>query len=250
MRKYDHLFFDLDNTLWDFTTNSYLAMKHTMEQIGLLSRLPSFDVFFDVYEAINHSLWAEYHARQITKQSLIVKRFSQSLNQFGIAELNWAELNHLYLENMARETALFPGAFETLTYLRDKGYQMHIITNGFVEVQRKKLSNCELDEFFTKVFISEEIQTTKPHRKIFEYALKSANARKKQSMMIGDSWETDIAGAMNFGIDQAMFLNEGKNELPEPLKSTQKIENGTFLELKPPTKTWFINEISNLSAIL
>ena len=250
MRIYDHLFFDLDNTLWDFTTNSRLAMEQTMTQNGLISKLPSFGAFFEVYERINHSLWSDYHTKKITKQKLIIERFSRSMQAFGINDYDWIELNSLYLENMAIQTQLFPGTVETLTTLKSKGYQMHIITNGFKEVQHSKLSNCGLDRFFTKVFISEDVKTTKPHQQIFEHALKSTNASKKRSIMIGDSWETDIIGALNFGMDQIMFLNHGQNPVPESVKLLKLASSSTFLELKLHTKTYFIDEINDLDVLL
>ena len=250
MRTYDHLFFDLDNTLWDFNTNSRLAMEQTLIQNELLPRISSFDDFFEVYEQINHSLWNDYHSKKITKQKLIVDRFSRSMHAFGILNCDWNELNSRYLENMALQTQLFPGTVETLSYLKSKGYQMHIITNGFREVQYSKLTNCGLARFFTKVFISEEIQTTKPHRQIFEHALKSTNAPKKRSIMIGDSWETDIIGALEFGMDQVMFLNQERNPIPESVKSLRHGVLSTFLELKLHTKTYFIDEIIGLDKLL
>lgn len=250
MRKYDHLFFDLDNTLWDFTANSRLAMKQTLEQNEILPKLSSFEDYFEFYEQINSSLWSDYHSRKINKQILIVERFSKSLLQFGISDLDWKELNRKYLQNMALQTGLFANTLQTLSILRARGYQMHIITNGFKEVQRAKLENCGLAGFFSKVFISEEIQTTKPHRQIFEHALKSTNAQKKKSVMIGDSWETDIIGAMEFGIDQIMFLNQGLNDVPDEIKSKQLATNSSYLELKPQIRTYFIDEIPDLMTIL
>ena len=225
-------------------------MRQTLVQTEILPRISSFDSFFQVYEQINQSLWNEYHFRKINKQTLIVERFSRSLQTFGIHDLDWEELNLKYLKNMALQTGLFTGTLETLTTLKAKGYQMHIITNGFREVQRDKLANCGLSGFFTKVFISEEIQTTKPHRQIFEHALKSTNAAKRKSIMIGDSWETDIQGALNFGMDQIMFLNHDLHELPESIKSMLLATNTSSLQLKATIKTWFIQEIPDLLAIL
>ncbi|MBA4408076.1 MAG: noncanonical pyrimidine nucleotidase, YjjG family [Odoribacter sp.] len=250
MRKYDHLFFDLDNTLWDFTANSYRAMELTLGQNEILPGLSSFDSYFRVYEQINKSLWNDYHSRKITKQTLIIERFSKSLQAFNISGLDWAELNGQYLGNMALQTELFPCTIETLTTLNARGYQMHIITNGFSEVQRDKLRNSGLAGFFSKIFISEEIHTTKPHRQIFEHALKTTNAKKGTSIMIGDSWETDIEGALEFGIDQIMFLNHGLHDIPDAIKSIQTVPNCTYLVLKHQTRTWFINEIKELIAIL
>ncbi len=250
MRKYDHLFFDLDNTLWDFAANSRQAMQITLVQENILPLLKSFEAYWDVYEEINHALWNDYHNKQITKQHLISERFSRSLNKFQIFDLDWEGLNRTYLANMALQTLLFPKTLDTLDLLKSKGYQLHIITNGFREVQRDKLRNCGLEKYISKVFISEEIQTTKPHRQIFEHALKSTNARKKSSVMIGDSWEIDIEGAMNFGMDQIMFLNNGRHTVPETIKLMQLTANSPYLEAKHQTRTWFINEIADLIRIL
>jgi putative hydrolase of the HAD superfamily len=250
MRTYSHLFFDLDNTLWDFTTNSRMAMYQNLDQNGLLTQLESFESFFQVYEQINKSLWADYHSKRITKQTLTAERFSRTFQQFGWSDLNWQDLNHSYLECMARQTGLFPGTHETLAALKSKGYQMSIITNGFSEVQREKLSYCKLTEFFTNVIISEEVQTIKPHRLIFEHALKSTNALKKKSLMIGDNWDTDIKGALEFGMDQVMFLNHGLHEVPETINSLRLTSKSTYLELKHRAKTYFIQKIPDLLEIL
>ncbi|MDP2336216.1 MAG: YjjG family noncanonical pyrimidine nucleotidase [Bacteroidota bacterium] len=250
MRKYDHLFFDLDNTLWDFTANSRLAMKQTLEQKEIISKLTSFDEFFEVYEQINQSLWIDYHSKKITKQILIVERFSRSMQEFGISDQDWQDLNRQYLENMALQTGLFPGTIETLQTLKARGYHMYIITNGFREVQRAKLANCGLAGFFTHVFISEDIQTNKPHRQIFEHALKSANALKKRSVMIGDSWETDIEGAMEFRMDQIMFMNHGLHQIPDRVNSMRMASNFGCLEIKYRCLTYFIDEIRSLTLIL
>ena len=250
MRTYDHLFFDLDNTLWDFAANSRFAMERTLEQTGIIRKLSSFDAYFEVYEEINQGLWKDYHSKRITKQNLITERFSRSMHSFGIQDCDWIELNRQYLENMAIQTNLFPGTIETLAILRARGYQMHIITNGFREVQYSKLANCGLSPFFTKIFISEEIKTTKPHREIFEHALKSTNASKKRSIMIGDSWETDIVGALEFGMDQIMFLNEGENHIPESVKLLRESANSPSLKLKRDTKTYFIDEFIDLEKLL
>jgi len=246
MNQYDHLFFDLDNTLWDFTTNSRLAMYDTLAQTKLLEQLPDFDTFFLEYEKINTRLWNEYHIKKITKQKLIVDRFFLTFQHFEVQDLNWQELNALYLEHMGIQTHLFQDTIETLEKLRSKGYQMHIITNGFREVQYKKLENCGLRPFFTKVFVSEEIQCTKPQREIFEYALKSTNAKKKKSIMIGDSWDTDIVGALNFGMDQVMLLNNHKNNLPDNVEMQKNESHSPILLLKSTLKTYFIDSINEL----
>ena len=250
MRKYEFLFFDLDNTLWDFSANSREALKQTLDELGLISQLDSFDDYFQLYEQINDSLWSDYRAKKINKQALIVERFSRSLKAFHILNQDWQRINSHYLGCMSLQTKLLPGTLETLGYLKAKGYQMHIITNGFKEVQNAKLKNSGLSDFFRHVYISEEIHATKPHRPIFEHALKSSNALKKKSIMIGDSWEIDILGAQGFGMDQIMFLNNGQNKIPELIKSNYLVSNSTYLELKPHQKTFFVNHITELKVIV
>lgn len=250
MRKYDFLFFDLDNTLWDFSTNARAALLVTLEELNFIGDLISFDDYFQVYEEINDSLWVDYRNKRVTKQVLIVERFSRSLTAFNITNKNWNDINSLYLENMGKQTNLFPGTLETLQYLKEKGYKMHIITNGFKEVQYSKIQNTGLSPFIDKVFVSEEIQTNKPHREIFEHALKSTNALKKKSIMIGDSWEIDIEGARNFGMDQIMVLNEGKNKVPEVIKMKLLADKSSELAFKQKQKTFFVNGIMDLITIL
>lgn len=250
MRKYEFLFFDLDNTLWDFSSNSREALKEALGNLDLIRRLSSFDDYFLLYEQINESLWADYRTRSITKQALIVERFSRSLEAFDIVNQDWKGINGHYLECMALQTKLFPGTRETLVSLKAKGYQMHIITNGFSEVQRAKLQNSGLAEFFGKVFISEEVKAIKPHRKIFEYALKSGNALKKKSIMIGDSWDVDIIGAREYGIDQIMVINNGHSQVPEPMNPLLLESNSTSPAAKQKAKTYIIKDITGLTDIL
>jgi putative hydrolase of the HAD superfamily len=209
MSKYRHLFFDLDNTLYDFSLNAFLAMKEAFKQLEILPLLPSFEEYFGIYALINDQLWAEYREKKITKDFLRACRFERSLKEFGIApKVEFSEIDDLYLKIMSVQTNLFPGTSEVLSELKNRGYQIHIITNGFKEVQYDKLQNTGLDKFLTNVFISEEIKSHKPSKEIFEHAIKSSNARKKESLMIGDSWESDIVGAKNFGIDQVFFNPE------------------------------------------
>jgi putative hydrolase of the HAD superfamily len=238
MKKYDHLFFDLDNTLWDFSANSYHALHQTMAQLGFLEQIEPFDDFFRHYETINEHLWEEYRQKKIDKTQLTTQRFEQSLTQYNI-HTDFKNVNDAYLELMPLQTRLFPDVPETLAYLKNKGYAMHIITNGFREVQYRKLDTSGLSSFFDRVVISEEIKAPKPEREIFEYALKSANARKTKSIMIGDSFEIDIVGAWEFGIDQIYFnRNEKKHNIPtkkhdQADKNTHKFKNTPLI----PTHT-------------
>lgn len=250
IRKYDHIFFDLDHTLWDFETNSRKALELTLQKHKILEQIPSFTEFVAVYETINHQLWADYRENKISKFLLTNRRFSMSLEPFDVENYDSMELNDCYLEFMAEQTGLYPGTIELLSLLKTKGYQMHIITNGFQEVQHKKLKSSGLDKFVSKVFISEVVQSPKPERAIFEYALKSCNAKKSKSIMIGDNWDVDIVGALNFGIDQVMFLNNGQNAVPEEINlKIANITTGFYLSQKR-NKTFFVNELSELTTIL
>ncbi|HNW49467.1 MAG TPA: YjjG family noncanonical pyrimidine nucleotidase [Prolixibacteraceae bacterium] len=211
--KYRHLFFDLDNTLYDFDTNAFLAMRDAFTQLGLIEQLPPFEEFFAVYVEINDELWALYREKKIAKEVLRGLRFERSLGHFGVyPTISYTEIDDLYLRQMITQTNLFPETIEVLTELKKRGYQLHIITNGFKEVQREKLINTGLGKLMTHVFISEDIKSPKPQREIFEYSIKSCNALKKESLMIGDSWESDIVGAKNFGIDQ-VFFNPSKQAI-------------------------------------
>lgn len=209
MTKYRHLFFDLDNTLYDFSTNAYLAMKEAFIQIGLYEKLPSFDIYFEYYTSVNDELWSLYREKKISKDFLRIERFKRTLSKFYISpEISYTEIDDLYLKIMSTQTNLFPETIEVLQELKKRGYYLHIITNGFKEVQKEKLENTGLNKFVTNVFISEEIKSPKPSREIFEWSVKSSNARKRESLMIGDSWDSDIVGAKKFGIDQVFFNPE------------------------------------------
>ncbi|MDX9882478.1 MAG: YjjG family noncanonical pyrimidine nucleotidase [Prolixibacteraceae bacterium] len=250
IRKYDHIFFDLDHTLWDFESNSREALRLTLEKHNLLYQLPSFDEFVSVYEAVNSRLWDDYREKKISKFLLTSQRFSMSLDPFEVKDYDSQELNDCYLDFMAGQTGLYPRVMETLWWLKTRGYQIHIITNGFQEVQYKKLKSSGLDQFISRVFISEVVQSPKPERAIFEYALKSCNAKKTRSIMVGDNWEVDIVGALNFGIDQVMFLNDGRNKVPEEIGKQLDVPAGELFIWQKRNKTFFIEKLEEMKRIV
>ena len=205
LKKYTHLFFDLDNTLWDFNYNSFNALYATLDKLKLLETVGSFDGFYKIYSEENENLWNLYRKGLVSKKILVVQRFEASFERNGTPlKFGGGILNDTYLEEMVNQTKLIDGATKVLDYLHGH-YRMAIITNGFREVQYSKIDKSELSGYFTKIFVSEEIGIPKPGRKIFEHALSSMNAPKKSSLMIGDSWEADIVGAKKFGIDQIYF---------------------------------------------
>ena len=204
-KKYTHLFFDLDNTIWDFDSNSYEALYLALEKLHLLEMTGHYDTFYKIYSEENDKVWNLYRQGLMPKKVLRVQRFEASFERNGTPlKIGGGVVNDAYLLEMVNQTKLIEGARKVLDYLHGR-YKIAIITNGFKEVQYDKIFKSKLSKYFSKVFISEEIGTPKPGKKIFEHALKSMNAPKKSTLMIGDSWEADILGAMNFGIDQIYF---------------------------------------------
>jgi putative hydrolase of the HAD superfamily len=206
--KYKHLFFDLDHTLWDFDANSRLTLEEIYISFDLeLKGVHSFELFYKNYLEHNEKLWARYRNGTIKSDELRWKRMALSLLDFKIGDESLAkEMGTVFLEGLPNRNLVFPDALETLGYLRDKGYQLHLITNGFEVTQHHKLRNSGLDRFFIEVITSEGSNSLKPHKEIFDYALQKANAETADCIMIGDSIEADIIGAINAGMDQ-VFVN-------------------------------------------
>jgi putative hydrolase of the HAD superfamily len=228
MRKYKHIYFDLDRTIWDFDANSKDTFSGIYEKYELGRFYKDFEHYFRVYTKNNDYLWDLYREGKIVKNVLSKLRFEQTLEEVGVKDDELAaNIGKDYIGLSPTKKQLFPGSHEILSYLKEK-YNLHIITNGFKEVQYIKLSNCGLDKYFDKVFISEEIGYKKPHPEIFRYAITSVNAKKTESIMIGDDYNVDVIGAKDFGIDQVFF---------NPHKEVQNTKNITheissLLELK------------------
>ena len=212
--KYKHLFFDLDHTLWDFEANSRQTLDELYQSMELATRgVYDFDLFHKNYLVHNDKLWDRYRKGFIKVDELRWKRMWLSLLDFKIADEPLArEMGVVFLDLLPTRKILFPGTVETLDYLAQKNYRLHLITNGFEKTQHSKLKNAGLDKYFTEVITSEGSNSLKPHKEIFEYAFRKAHAEPGESIMIGDSIEVDIQGAMNAGIDQ-VFVNH-INEIP------------------------------------
>ena len=206
--KYKHLFFDLDHTLWDFDSNARATLAQLHIDLDLVSKgVHDFELFHRNYLQHNEKLWARYRNGYINQQELRIKRMWLTLLDFKIADEELTrQLSELFLQLLPTRTLLFPDTIETLDYLAGKGYRMHLITNGFEETQHSKLINSGLQKYFNEVITSEGSQSLKPHKEIFDFALRRTGASLNESIMIGDSLEIDIAGAMNAGMDQ-IFVN-------------------------------------------
>ena len=232
-KKYTHLFFDLDNTIWDFKNNSFEALQIALDKLGLLDSVGSYKAFFNIYSEVNERLWELYRQGSMNKKVLSIQRFEESFEINGTPLCKGgAFVNEAYLAEMPLQTKLVDGARELLNYLHGR-YDMAIITNGFKEVQYDKILRSALSKYFRKIFISEEIGAQKPGRKIFEHAVKSMNAPKKTSLMIGDSWDADIIGAINFGIDQLYFSPDTEDHGSTVCFQGSVLKNNEIVQVPP-----------------
>ena len=191
--KYKDLFIDFDDTLYDTYGNSVIALEETYEAFGLARYFADPQVFYDAYWQTNIDLWTQYSKGEITRDYLIVERFRRPLSVGEVVD----------------------GAHELMDYLRDKGYRMHMCSNGFHEVQYKKLAACGLKDYFDTIILSEDAGVNKPSPQFFDYAFQQSGAQRDTTLMIGDNLQTDIMGAMAAGIDALFF-----NRFPEHEKTT------------------------------
>ncbi|RAI84668.1 YjjG family noncanonical pyrimidine nucleotidase [Algoriphagus yeomjeoni] len=212
MKTYQHLFFDLDHTLWDYDRNvqeslSELFLHYKLEELGLTSAQHLIDSFY----AVNFKLWAAYDKGELQKDELRTTRFPRIFAQAGV--LNAVipeEFEGDFMLRTSSKKHLFPHTIEILNYLKPK-YKLHVITNGFDESQANKMKSSGLTDYFDLVITSETTGYKKPDPKIFQHALSMAGATKETSLMIGDNPNSDILGAYNSGIDQVFFNPNGKS---------------------------------------
>jgi putative hydrolase of the HAD superfamily len=197
------VFFDLDHTLWDFEKNSALAFQTIFPRLLIAVDI---DIFLEHYVPVNFEYWEKYRKDQITHEELRYGRFKEAFGRLGIAmsEAAISEISNAYIECLPENNHLFKGANEILDYLK-QNYRLHIITNGFDEVQRRKLANSGIAHYFDTVTNSQMAGFKKPHPGIFEYALAKAQTTKEKSIMIGDCIEADVRGALDCGIDAILF---------------------------------------------
>lgn len=225
MEAIKHIFFDLDHTLWDFEKNSALAFERIFQELN-------FDInsqqFMDIYNPINVAYWKLYEKNEIDQETLRVSRVKDAFEALNYS-ITLDEINiisNLFIDYLTSNNHLIEGTIETLEYLKDK-YVLHIITNGFSFVQDVKLQKSNLDKYFVSITNSEAAGHKKPHENIFKHALTCANASKTESIMIGDSFEADVLGAINFGINAVYF-----NPKAEMISQNQIIQIQSLTQLK------------------
>ncbi|WP_350293618.1 YjjG family noncanonical pyrimidine nucleotidase [uncultured Croceitalea sp.] len=197
------IFFDLDHTLWDFEKNSAL----TFEKILLENEVDvALDEFLSVYVPINLQYWKLYRDEKVTKSELRYQRLKKTFDAiaFEVSDSLIHTLSEEYIKHLSSHNHVFPYTYEVLDYLKPK-YKLHIITNGFQEIQDKKLKKASLYDYFDKIVNSEMAGVKKPNPQIFELALNLAKTHAKNSVMIGDNLEADILGAQDLGFNTLHF---------------------------------------------
>jgi putative hydrolase of the HAD superfamily len=206
MRRYKHIFFDLDQTLWDFDRCSAETITELFHQNELSKQLTcDCERIVETFNVVNDRLWGEFSAGKITKDQLRHKRFREVFGNYGTLTDEFIDAFALsYLDKCPKKAHLVPGAKEVLEYLSGK-YDLHIITNGFEEVQHQKLHHSGITGYFKEVITSELAGYKKPDKEIFSYALKKVNCHSDSCLMVGDNLEADILGASNSRIDHVFY---------------------------------------------
>ncbi|WP_117879410.1 YjjG family noncanonical pyrimidine nucleotidase [Aureibaculum luteum] len=222
-----HIFFDLDHTLWDFETNSAQAFEFIFKENGIGVNI---DEFLIHYKPINLKYWKLYREDRVSKKLLRYKRLKETFDllSYRISDPKIDLLSKVYIDNLSNYNTLFDGAVDILNYLSPK-YGLHIITNGFDEVQTKKMNTSGILEFFDKVITSESVGVKKPNPKIFHHAMQLAKATINDSVMIGDNFEADILGAKAVGMKTIHFKEKHNTETDGVINITGLLEIKQYL---------------------
>ena len=210
MKLIDNIFFDLDHTLWDFDKNSDLTFFKILKKNDISVNVAN---FLNFYHPINKKYWDMYRVNKVSKADLRYNRLSETFKKLNY-KINDEVINQLaidYIEHLSDFNHLIPDTLTVLDFLKSK-YKMHIITNGFKEVQKRKLEKSNLIQYFETVTISEDVGEKKPHKLIFNHALKVANANAENSIMIGDNFNADILGALGVGMKAIYYDFHKTNE--------------------------------------
>lgn len=206
MQRYKNLFIDLDDTIYDFSGASRESFRETYDLLHYERYFDSFEHYLSLYEPYNLELWRIYGEGKITKEELNRRRYSHPLECVGVNDQQLADtFCREALGRIPTKGPLMPGALELLEYLRPK-YNMYILSNGFKELQSRKMRTAGIDVYFDALILSEDIGINKPNRELYEYALVRTGSKLNESLMIGDMFDTDIVGAANIGMEQ-MYYN-------------------------------------------
>ena len=224
--SYDVLFIDLDDTLYDFTSNSMDAYREVYALMGYERWFRSFEHYYEIYWDRNKELWVLYADGKITKEQLNAERYTHPLHMLGVPDAD-AVGARFWEESMKRlplGMKLMPHAREILEYLKPR-YRIYILSNGFAELQARKMQSAGIAHYFDGVVLSEDIGVNKPHRAIFDHALRVAGVTADRALMIGDNYEVDIKGAHGAGIDQVFYNVSGVDISGEALAPTHIVSS-------------------------
>lgn len=226
MNRYTHLFFDLDHTLWDTDRNAEESLRELFQEMELdKTGIPDFDAFHASYRTHNERLWGLYAENKVGRDAVRVHRFLHTLSDFGVDDQGLASqiADHFVARTPYRQH-LIPGALSLLESLKGR-FSLSIITNGFKEAQHVKLKSSGIDHFFDHIIISEVVGVHKPDPRIFYHAMEQAGVASAEScIMVGDTFQTDVCGAINAGITGVHFDPRGNQLHAAPIITIRKLE--------------------------
>ncbi len=227
MGRYTDIFFDMDDTIWDFSRASYQALQKVFEIYELDKYFDSFEEFHNIFEGINKELWEQYRKNEVKRDTVAVVRFIYTLERKtrDFPMMLAQRMSDSYLAYTVEDAYLEPFAHETIRYLKQKGYRIHILSDGFFEVQIMKIKMAKIASFVSHLISAEEVGVLKPDPRIFEYAIEKANTTKDKSIFVGNDYENDVLGAHNAGLDQVFYNKKQVDISTLPIKPTYTIHS-------------------------